>query len=64
MTFQDLEQHLLDSGLETIAIIPFNKEQHFRMVDQEVLIQCQNNYPNLNIKDLIAPEVLVIARKK
>jgi len=63
MTFQDLEQHISDSGLETIAIIPFNKEQHFRMVDKDVLSQCQNNYPSLNLKDLIAPEVLVIAKK-
>ena len=64
MTFWDLEQYLSDSGLEVTAIIPFNKEQHFRMVDQDILNQCQNIYPNLELRDLIAPEVLVIAKKK
>ncbi len=62
MTLKDLENHIANSGLETVAIIPFTKEQHIRMVNQEILAQSQKNKANLQLLDLVAPAVLVVTR--
>jgi len=63
MTLYDVKQHLHQSGLETISIIPFTKEQHLKMVDKEILDQSTNHYPDVTLLDLSSPRVIVIARK-
>lgn len=63
MTLSDLRDNITSSGLEVVSIIPFTKEQHLKMVDQEILEQTQNHYPDLTILDLIAPIILIIAKK-
>lgn len=63
MTLADLKNSLDEAGFETLAIVPFSKEQHLRMIDHDVLSQTINNYPTVTITDLCTPKVYVIARK-
>ncbi len=64
MTIYDLEKQFKNAGLEIISILPFTKEQHLRMIDKEIVLQTQKNYPNSSILDLVTPRVIVIAKKK
>jgi len=63
MSLSDLDCALEKSGMKTLAIIPFTKEQHLRMVSEEALNQVKQLYPSITIQDLIAPAVLVISQK-
>lgn len=63
MTLDDLNSILIESGMKILGVIPFVKEQHFRMVDTDILEQTQKLYPNLKVLDLIAPSVVVITQK-
>lgn len=49
--------------MRILGIIPFTKEQHLRMVDEQILKQTINNYPNAKLLDLVAPAVLVITQR-
>lgn len=64
MTHADLMNHMEDAGLDVVDVIPYSKEQHLRMINHDMLQQCQANYPNLKIIDLVTPEFVIIARKK
>lgn len=63
MTLADLNEIVVKSGMKVLGIVPMIKEQHFRMVDADILNQTSKLYPNLEINDLIAPNVIVIAQK-
>lgn len=63
MTLHQLRGHVADSGLEVISIIPFTKEQHIKMVNEDILNQSVKNYPDLTLLDLVAPAIIVVARK-
>ncbi|MCH8553958.1 MAG: class I SAM-dependent methyltransferase [Schleiferiaceae bacterium] len=63
MTLKDTRKHIEDSGFENIEIIPLPKEQHMRMVSNEIFSQVKNLYPGVEILDLCAPRVFLIARK-
>jgi SAM-dependent methyltransferase len=63
MTLTDLENILSESEMKVLDIIPFTKEQHLRMVDEQTLTQSMNNYPNIKLLDLAAPAVLVITQR-
>ncbi len=63
MTLADLKFQYKKAGFQNINILPFTKEQHVRMVNQEILEQTQVHYPNLTMLDLVAPKVIIIATK-
>ena len=63
MTLKDLNQIVVKSGMKVLGIVPIIKEQHFRMIDADILNQTSKLYPNVEINDLIAPNVIVIAQK-
>ena len=63
MTMADLTAYMHKAGLGTHAVLPFTKEQHLRMVDNDTLLQVKRLYPNASVADLVAPRVLVVAQK-
>jgi SAM-dependent methyltransferase len=63
MTQHQLKIELEAAGFQDISILPFTKEQHLRMIDQDTLTQSRDNYPDLSLIDLCAPRVIVIANK-
>ncbi len=63
MSLSDLDRILNSSEMNTLAVLPFTKEQHLRMVSEETLKQTKNIYPNTTIQDLVVPAVLVISQK-
>lgn len=62
-TLADLNDEVSSAGWSDIAIIPFSKEQHLRMIDQDILRQTRRHYPKVTLQDLCTPRVYVIARK-
>lgn len=64
MTLSDLDDILEDTEMKVLGVIPFTKEQHLRMVDEQTLQQVMQNYPNTTIMDLATPAVLVISQKQ
>lgn len=63
MTIHDLNQFLQNAGFKAISVIPFTKEQHMRMINEDILKQTQLIYPNATILDLAAPRVFIIVKK-
>lgn len=63
MTLADLKTQMYDAGLEILSVLPYIKEQHVRMITKETLMQTKNIYPNLSLIDLVAPVIIVVAKK-
>ena len=64
MTLADLSEQLEKANLEVHSIVPYSKEQHARMVNQDILSQVKHNYPTAQLMDLITPRVFVVAKRK
>jgi SAM-dependent methyltransferase len=63
MTVSDLKDFSRAAGLETLALLTFSKEQHIRMLDEEILGQCRNIYPHVTYIDLVTPCIILVQRK-
>lgn len=63
MTLHDLNVYLKEANFDIISVLPFTKEQHVRMVDQDILKNTKQHYPNATLLDLSTPRVYVIAKK-
>jgi hypothetical protein len=59
----DLESFSHAAGLEVLALIKFSREQHMRMVSNDILKQCQKVYPQVSYIDLVTPHVILVQRK-
>jgi len=63
MTFADLNDCALSAGFKIISVIPWSKRIHLELVTKEILDECKENYPNLEITDLISPTVWLLLQK-
>ncbi|OFX83601.1 MAG: hypothetical protein A2W99_15335 [Bacteroidetes bacterium GWF2_33_16] len=64
MTINDLIKYSNNAGLEILSLFMFTKEQHVRMLTNDILNQCQNLYHNLQAVDLVNPRIIVVHRKR
>ncbi|HBF88841.1 MAG TPA: hypothetical protein DDX39_09385 [Bacteroidales bacterium] len=63
MSISQLKEYSKKNGLEIVSILQFTKEQHVRMLTDEIVEECKANYPSIDIADLVAPKVIVILKK-
>jgi len=63
MTIDDLKNYIELSGLELLTLIPFIKEQHLKMIDNDILSQTQLHYPSAKLIDLASSRIIVVVRK-
>jgi len=63
MTINDIINYSAEAGLEILSLIIYPKEQHLRMLNQEILKYSQENYPNLTVNDLISPKIIIVHKK-
>lgn len=63
MTIHGLQEAAEKANLEFITMIRFPKEQYLRMVDEFILKRAQENYPSLDLNDLINYKILVVLKK-
>lgn len=63
MTINDLEEYCNEANLHIESLIKFPKEQHLRMVDKKILELSKNNYPTIELDDLVTPKIIVIMKK-
>jgi 2-polyprenyl-3-methyl-5-hydroxy-6-metoxy-1,4-benzoquinol methylase len=63
LTQNNLIELCRKENLEILSFLPFPKEQHFRMLNFEIVSQAQELYPGLEIIDLVSPRVVIILRK-
>lgn len=63
MSIKDMRQMMEEAGLQVEVVIPYIKEQYWKMVDARTLECARRNYPKITMEDLIASLVIVVARK-
>ncbi|MCK4662954.1 MAG: class I SAM-dependent methyltransferase [Bacteroidales bacterium] len=63
MTISDLKIYSKQAGLKIESIFKFTKEQHLRMLSNNILKQCQTVYPKLNAIDLVTPRIIIVHKK-
>jgi 2-polyprenyl-3-methyl-5-hydroxy-6-metoxy-1,4-benzoquinol methylase len=63
MTLFDMKEYGKKAGLELKAYLPFTKEQHVYLMNEQTLRQVLKNYPTSTISDLLTPRVLVVFKK-
>ena len=63
LTLTELNSILINTGMEILGVIPFTKEQHLRMVNEDTLSQVRKNYKSIQLMDLISPTVMVITKR-
>ncbi len=63
MTIKDLRRYCEEADLEILSLLTFPKEQHLRMMNSNILEMAKNNYPTLELNDLISTKIIVVMRK-
>lgn len=63
MTIKDLKRYCAEAHLDILSLLIFPKEQHVRMMNSNILEMAKNNYPTLDLNDLISTKIIVILRK-
>ena len=63
MTIKDLKDYCKEANLEILSLIKFPKEQDLRMLDKNILERAVENYPTLEMNDLITYKIIVVLRK-
>ena len=63
MTIKDLKDYCAEANLEILSLIKYPKEQDLRMLDKKTLKRAVENYPSLEMNDLITYRVIVVLRK-
>jgi len=63
MTISDMKEYSEKSNLIIESLFTFTKEQHFRMLDKEILDQCLKIHPNIQASDLVTPRIIVVHKK-
>jgi 2-polyprenyl-3-methyl-5-hydroxy-6-metoxy-1,4-benzoquinol methylase len=63
MSQADLRHYAGQAGLQVVAFVPFVREQHYRMINQDILKQSREQFPGLEVMDLVCPRVVVILKK-
>jgi 2-polyprenyl-3-methyl-5-hydroxy-6-metoxy-1,4-benzoquinol methylase len=63
MTLTDLKRYGEESGLETLAIIPWSERSHLELLTPKILKHAQQITPSVTAEDLISPFVWVVYKK-
>jgi len=63
MTLADLRHAATNAGFDIVEIIPWNNKSLLNLIDERLMAQCRNLYPNLILEDLLADFVWVLLRK-
>ena len=64
MSLSDFSEYCEQADLEIISQVNFPKEQDLKLLDKLTMDRAKNNYPTLNLNDLITYKSLVVMRKK
>ena len=63
MTLSDLKKYSQESGLETLAIIPWSLKSHLELLSPDVLRLTKEITPSLMVEDLVSPFIWILHRK-
>jgi 2-polyprenyl-3-methyl-5-hydroxy-6-metoxy-1,4-benzoquinol methylase len=63
MCLSDLEKFSNVAGLKIVSLFQITKEQHIRMMSEQIYKETKANYPNITVSDLVAPKIIVVQQK-
>ena len=63
MSLSDMKVFSDEAGLEVLGSLQFGKEQTMRMLNHNIWEECQANYKNICLEDLVSSKVVVIQKK-
>lgn len=64
LTISEVKKLTESAGLKTEAIFTYSKEQHVRMLTEDIIEQAKIVYPYANAEDLVSPRIVLIQRKE
>tara|TARA_Y100001968_G_scaffold303757_1_gene318194 strand:+ start:6840 stop:7967 length:1128 start_codon:yes stop_codon:yes gene_type:complete len=63
LTIKTLQSYLQTIGFEIILLLPWVDKDHFKRIDINIVNDCKNLYPDVQITDLISPSIWLIIKK-
>ena len=63
MTLADLKVYTESAGFEILELIPWHSKHDLGSIDQTVLNQIRDRYPNVTLNDLLSRSVWILLKK-
>ena len=63
MTINQLHQYIKIAGFEQILLFPNIYIENYFELNEKIFVECKNNYPSLELLDLISPALYVGLKK-
>ena len=63
MTVNQLKQYIKIAGFERIMLFPNIYIENYFELNEEIFVECKNNYPSLELIDLVSPALYIGLKK-
>ena len=63
MTIQDMKNYVERAGLNLLAFLPYTREQHLYLLNEQILRQVTKHYPTATLADLLSPRIVIVLQK-